>query len=368
MTFNNLEIPQHAVPPSSPNSYIYDGTDLAIFHDGLHRYIVIKNSRTAVKLKEPYTSSSNYAYVIGDNNSNLYIVNPGLRQVQILTISGVNIIDSVVNLNDYNRFRDVSIIGSNLTQNTFIPQGGGVNGEFVVVGGYLHNAAGGISLGSYLIEDDAMCYMYSADRGASWSGPWFPFLQPSPPMLLHGTIISVVLYQDNWYFQLSQRQGTQFSSRLYVVQALGVDLNGNIVPNSIMETSTADPAVYQLPMLAYNNGIYTIDTARNNYFFYDLTTSTLNTNFGANINNFNLTGGSILITNDDTCTPTTITPVVNTGENTFMLSTLANTDLSFTITPGKVLIDDDKGLGPSFTMLGGIAEYDHFIQPSEVTI
>lgn len=367
MTFNNIEIPQHVVTPVSPNSYIFDGVDLAMLHDGLHRYVIIKNINTAVRLIEPNTSSSNYAHVIGDNTSNIFVVNPGQRQVRILTASGSNIFENVINLNDFNQLRDISIVGSNLTQNIFIPQGGGVNGNNIVVGGYISNVGGAPTIGGNAIQSNALCYMASTDSGGTWTGPWFPFVLSTPTFqFLEGTVIGAVFYQDNWYFQISEKIGTQYTNKLILVEALGVDLIGDEVPGSAMESLTADPAVYQLPLLAYDNGIWTVDTARNGYFFYDLEIESINFTSLPNVTAITRVGSEVRITSETNCTPTAIPASASTGENRLTVTALPGTPLNIDIEPGKILIDDDQSDGTVFSMLGGAVESDHYVQPSNV--
>ena len=368
MTFNNIEIPQHVVTPPTPNSYIFDGVDLAMLHDGLSRYVIIKNINTAVRLIEPNTSSSNYAHVIGDNISNVYVVNPGQRQVRILTASGSNIFENVVNLNDYNRLRDISIVGSNLTQNIFVPRGGGVSGDFVVVGGYIDNVGGAPTIGGEAIQTNALCYMYSDDSGGTWSGPWFPFVINTPTFaFLEGTVISTVLYQDNWYFQISELVGSQYTSKLISVGSLGVDLIGDEAPGSVIENLTADETVYQLPIAAHNNGIYTVDTVRNAFYFYDFETqATISTPFPG-VNNITRVGSDLQITQDIDCTPSTISASVGTGANRVTVLDIGGIPFNMNIGVGKILIDDDQGAGITPAMLGVPVESDHFLQPSYIT-
>ena len=118
MTFNNLEV----LLGNENTTLIQDGSTMSIFHDGTNRHVIIKNINTGVTLPEPNTTPGSPAYLINSDSNNALIINPGTRQLRKLTITGNNFSESIINLNDYNRLKDFSIVGTNTTQYVFIPQ------------------------------------------------------------------------------------------------------------------------------------------------------------------------------------------------------------------------------------------------------
>ena len=366
MTFNNIEIPVHTIAPPTPNTYIYDGVDLAMIHDGLHRYVIVKDIETAVRLPEPNTSTANYAHVIGDNVTSVFIVNVAQRQVRKITSSGANLTESVVNLNDYNRFRSFEIVGTNLTQNVFIPQGGGVQGSAIVVGGYISNPTG-FSVGGEVVQANAICYMSSEDSGATWTGPWFPFTQTdtAPFGFMEGTVVAALFYKDNWYFQLTNKQGSQYDLSISVVESLGVDLIGDLLQDGPISALSETETIYQLPFLAHNNFLFFSNTNRNGYYVYDLEADSFTFTALDNVTNFTKNGATVDVTSENDCNVAIRGGDESDGENTLLAFTLGNTAFLLIQTAGKILVNDDQDINPVNPMLGVSIETDHFLQPSE---
>lgn len=369
MTFNNIEIPIPTIAPSAPNTYIYDGVDLAMIHDGLNRYVIVKDIETAVRLPEPNTSSSNYAHIIGDNVSSVFIVNVAQRQVRKVTSSGANLTETVVNLNDYNRFRSFQTVGTNLTQNVFIPQGGGVQGSSVVVGGYISNTTG-FSIGGEVVQSNAICYMSSENSGATWSGPWFPFTHTDvvPFGFMEGTVVAALFYKDNWYFQLTNKQGSQYDLSIAVVESLGVDLIGDLLTDGPIAPLAETETIYQLPFLAHNNFLFFSNTNRTGYYTYNLETDTPTFTSLDNVTNFTKNGATADVTSENDCTVTVNGGAESFGQNTLLVTNLGGTEIALYQAAGKILVNDDQDQNPVNPMLGVAIETDHFLQPSTVEL
>ena len=367
MTFNNIEIPVHTITPPTPNTYIYDGVDLAMIHDGLHRYVIVKDIETAVRLPEPNTNTSNYAHVIGDNVTSVFVVNVAQKQVRKITSSGANLTETVVNLNDYNRFRSFEIVGTNLTQNVFIPQGGGVQGSAIVIGGYISNPTG-FSIGGQVVQANAICYMSSEDSGATWTGPWFPFIHTdtAPFGFMEGTVVAALFYKDNWYFQLTNRQGSQYDLSISVVESLGVDLIGDLLQDGPISAFTETETIYQLPFLAHNNFLFFSNTNRTGYYTYNLETDTPTFTTLDNVTNFTKNGSTVDITTENDCNITINGGAESTGQNIISAFTLGSTNLLLVQTAGKILVNDDQTQGVTNPMLNTVIETDHYLQPSEI--
>lgn len=366
MTFNNIEIPQNQVGTKTPNTQLYDGVTMAMVHDGLQRHIIIKSLETSVTLPEPDLLPGEYAHLIGGNSTSIFIANAPQHQLKKLTISGTNINPSTINLDEYNRLMDISIIGTNTTRNNFIPQAGYVNNNLIIIGGEISNTFG-VTIGGEVLQDGALCYMYSEDSGATFSGPWFPFVNGSN-VSLEGTVVAITQYLDNFYFQIVQdATAGNFHMGVQVVEALGADLIGDYLTGHPVLLNTATDDFYQLPFVAADKKLYFCSTARNSYYIHDIEDDTFSTNPVSTISNIQTIANDVYITLEDNCTPIIITPTALTDQESFSLFYLFDEPYFLNLKSGKILVDDDQGVGPTYQMLGGASvQSDHFLQPVEI--
>lgn len=365
MTYNNIEFPQVQTLAKTPRTGVYDGPTMALIHDGVNRHVIIKNIETAVTIPEPDLVAFEYAHVMGGDSNNIYILNPYQRQIKKLTIAGNSLNTTVINLNDFNRLKDISIVGTNTTRNNFIPQAGYVNNNLVIIGGEIENAFS-LTIGGEAVVDGALCYMSSEDSGATFSGPWFPFVNGSN-VALQGTVVAITDYLDNYYFEIVQdATASNFHLGVQVVEALGADLIGDYLTGHPVLLNTATDDFYQLPMIATDKKIYFTATDRNSYYVHDLETDVVSNPAITNITNIAVVSGDVYITSEDSCTPTVISPTSNAGENPLMNFYLMDSPYDLNVKSGKILVDDDQGVGPTYLMLGGPVQSDHFLQPTDI--
>ena len=78
---------------------------------------------------------------------------------------------------------------------------------------------------------------------------------------------------------------------------------------------------------------------------------------------FQIFQNQLLITTDDDCNATVITPTFTTGENVVSNFTLGSTVFNLEVTPGRTYVEDG---GLQSTVLGGEVISNHFVQPMTI--
>ena len=368
MTFNNLEIPTNSYSNRGSNWFIYDGNDIALIHDGLHRYMYIKNIQTAIKFKEPNTDSLNTAFIIGNNATNIYFLNPTTKQIRSISTNGQTLNEIYFNLNDYNYLKDLQYT-SNSTENSFMPTCGTVINEYIIIGGYLQNPSPGLIIDSIIVPNEALCYMYSNNGGATFQGPFFPFINTSDNTLLIGRCLNILKVNDNFIFYIARDTGAITQTNINIVQTLGVDFIGNNLFPLYLENSIALLTNYQLPFIYIDNKLYYQDTNKTGYFTYDFETDTNLFSLLNNITGFTNDTNTLRITTSDSCLSTDISPVNNTASNIISTGTINNTSISIQLNLGKTFIEeiDENLISQMFTdNPTGKINSNHFLQPAEL--
>ena len=357
MTFNNIEVLNNTYSNKAPNYQIYDGANIAVFHDGVERHMIIKNLNTAVSFKEPNSSITETSFIIGSTSTRLFFANPNTNQLRSISNTGTVVNEQIHNLNYFNKYRDLSFVGNNTTQNIFKPTCGNVFGETIVVGGTLLNASAGLTVANKSILTNAMCYMYSDNSGETFQGPFFPFLNNNSDIDV-GHSIGVVFVNDNYYFVVIGINGQDLS----VVQSLGVDLIGDSILAGALD-NPANSNNYQLPIAFFDNKIFFQDTNRSGYYTFNLETDNVDFTVLPNITTFSIIANELRITTLDSCTPTVIVGVNNSGANVITSFILNGEHRELHINVGKVLVQDT---GASSSLYNGTVNSDHFLQPASI--
>ena len=209
--------------------------------------------------------------------------------------------------------------------------------------------------------------MFSEDSGATFSGPWFPFVNGSN-VALKGTVVAITAYLGNYYFQIVQdATASNFHMGVQVVESLGADLIGDYLTGHPVLLNFATDDFYQLPILATDKKLYFTATDRQSYYVHDIEADTFINTATADITNIQNISGDVYITSEGSCTPATITPTANAGENILMEFYLMDVVQNLSVKSGKILVDDDQGVGPTYLMLGGgQVQSDHYIQPTDI--
>lgn len=374
MTFNHIEIPTAADSLNRSTWLIYDGPSISVIHDGVHRYMYLKNIGTAVKFKEPNTSytGGNTAFIIGSNGASLFMLNPTTRQLRSISTNGIALNEQIVNLNDYNKYKDVQYT-SNTTQNTFVPSCGHVNGNTIVIAGRLENISPGLSIPTFIstatINANTLCYMYSTNSGSSFEGPFFPFINQTPENLFTGRCVNVLFINDNWVFYNSVNLGASQGSNLFFVQSLGVDFNADPIFDPYLETPSASVDRMSLPMVYFDNKIFFQDTLKTGYHLYDFTDDSYSFNVLANITAFTIVVNELRITVDD-CDPVIIPAENEAGAVTITSFNLSGADYTIDIGLGVTFIEEQSQniVSPMFTNGSFNLNSDHFLHPANLEL
>lgn len=359
MTFNNIEVLNNTYNNKAPNHQIYDGSNIAVIHDGVERHMIIKNLNTAVSFIEPNSNITETCFIVGGTSTRLFFANPNTNQLRSISNTGTVISEEIHNLNHFNKYRDLAFVGTNTTQNIFKPTCGNVFSETIVVGGTLLNTSSGLNVGGEIVPSNAMCYMYSNNSGETFQGPFFPFLVNGTSQISPGHPCGVVFVNDNYYFITITPDG----QNLNVVQSLGVDLIGDDVLDVGDLDNPANNNNYQLPFSFFDNKLFFQDTNRTGYYTFDLETDSIQFNTLANITAFSIVANELRITTLDSCSPTVIVGVNNSGANVITSFTLNGEPKELHINVGKVLVEDTGAPSPLYN---GTVNSDHFLQPASI--
>lgn len=305
MTFNHFEIPISSNNLSRSTHLIYDGPNISIIHDGVSRYIYLKDTSIGVKFKEPNTDlmTEDTAFIIGSNNTNLYILNPSTRQLRSIDITNLTNNEKFYNLNDYNKFKDLSY-GN--TGNNFIPTCGHVNNSTIVIGGYMNSMQPGVIIEGQPIVSDNPCYMYSIDNGLTFLGPFFPFINTDTNTLYLGRIINLLFTNNTWIFYMVFNIGAANGVNLNSISGLGLNFNGTNLYNPFLETPNALLTNWSLPMKYFDNRIFFQNTTKTGYHIYSFIDNSHNFNLAANITAMTIVNNELKITNSTDCSTITI--------------------------------------------------------------
>lgn len=358
MTFNNIEVLNNTYSNKAPNHQIYDGANIAVIHDGVERHMIIKSLNTAVSFLEPNSNTAETCFIVGSTSTRLFIANPDTNQLRSISNTGTVINEQIHNLNHFNKYRDISFVGTNTTQNIFKPTCGNVFGETIVVGGTFLNASGGLIVDGKAVSSNAICYMYSDNSGETFQGPVFPFLDSNDDIDI-GHPIGVVFVNDNYYFVTLGING----QNLNIVQSLGVDLIGDDILDIGDLDNPANTNNYQLPFSFFDNKLFFQDTNRTGYYTFDLETDTIQFTVLANITAFSIVANELRITTLDGCAPTVIVGVNNSGANVITSFYLNREFKELHINVGKVLVEDTGAPSPLYN---GTVNSDHFLQPASI--
>ena len=373
MTFNHIEIPTATDNLNRSTWLIYDGPNIAVIHDGVNRYMYLKNIKTAVKFKEPnatFTGGAT-AFIIGSNLSTLFILNPSTKQLRTIATSGVNINEKVINLNDFNKYKDLQYT-SNITQNTFVPTCGHVNQDTVVIGGYLQTISSGLSIqseqGPATIGANTICYMYSTNGGSTFNGPFFPFINQDPQTLFTGICTNILFINDNWVFYNTVDLGSSIGSNLFFVQTLGVDFIGDNIFDPYLDTPSADINVMSLPMVYFDKKIYFQNTLKTGYWVYNYIDDTHAFTALANISAFTIVGNELRITTGADCTPLIIPAENEAGAVTITSFNLGASDFTIDVGLGATLVEEgaENADHPMFDNEVGNFNSDHTLHPATI--
>jgi len=362
MTFNNIELLANTYTYKAPNHQIYDGSNIAVIHDGTQRHLIIKNIAAAVTFIEPNANITETSFIVGGTSTKVFFANPDTNQLRSISNTGTIINEQYHNLNFFNKYRDLAIIGTNTTQNVFKPTCGNVFGETIVVGGTLQNISAGLLVGGLTIPNNTMCYMYSTNSGETFQGPFFPFLVNGVNQIDSGHPCGVIFVNDNYYFVTITANG----QNLNVVQSLGVDLIGDDILAIGDLDNPANVNNYQLPLAFFDNKIFLQDTNRTGYFTFNLEDDTINFTTLANITAFSIVGSELRITTLDSCTPTLVPAVNNAGINTITSFNLNGFEIKLQVNVGKVLVEDTPTVNINPPLYNGVVNSDHFLQPASV--
>ena len=369
MTFNNLEIRESANNLPRSTWYIYDGSNIAVIHDGTKRYIYIKNINTAVEFIEPNTTYTNNstAFIIGSNRSNLYFLNPTTRQLRAIGTDGVSINEQFYNINDFNKLKDLRY---GTTGNDFVPTCGHIKDSTIVLGGYMESVQPGISIDNRAIANETAAYMYSVDNGATFIGPIFPFINPINNTFYTGRVINTLFINDNWVFYVSFNLGASQGTNLNFVQTLGVDSIGNNIFDPFLETPSASASNLSLPMVYFDNKIYFQSSNKTGYFVYTYETDTSNFVTLENITGFSIVPGELRITTLDSCDPVIIPALNEQGAVTITSFKLLGTDFKINIGIGKTYVEETFENDEAFVFTNNTDSLNtsHFLQPASLNI
>jgi hypothetical protein len=377
MTFNHIEIPTTSDSLNKSTWLVYDGPNISVIHDGISRYMYIKNIGTAVRLKEPNTSytSETTAFIIGSNSSTLFILNPSTKQIRSMSTNGVVLNEQIINLNDYNKYKDIQYT-SNPTQNTFVPTCGHVSNNSIVIGGYLENISLGLSVptpnsnSSINIANRTLCYMYSINNGSSFIGPFLPFISQNSQNLFTGTCINILFVNDNWVFYNAVDLGVSQGSNLFFIQSLGVDFIADPIFNPYLETPSASINSISLPMVYFDKKIFFQDTLKTGYHVYDFTDDSYTFNVLNNISAFTIILNELRITTRDDCDPIIISAENQTGSVTITSFNLGGQEYKIDIGLGVTLIEEENqnNIHPMFSNGEIPLNSDHFLHPANLEI
>lgn len=370
MTFNNLEIPIAANTLSKSTWFVYDGPNIAVIHDGVKRYIYIKNINTAVVFPEPFTSFTNgeTAFIIGSNNSNLYFLNSTTQQLRAISVDGVSINEQFYNINDFNKLKDIKY---GLSGNTFIPTCGHVTGSNIVLGGYMEAVQPGVTISGKTIANGVACYMYSDNNGSSFKGPFFPFINPSTNSLYIGKVINCLFINDNWVFYVSLNLGSAQGTNLNFIQSLGVDFIGNNIFDPFLETPNANENNFSLPMVYFDNKIFYQSSSKAGYFVYNYVDNSNLFNTLSNITGFSILPGELRITRSNSCDPVVIPALQEAGAVTIANFNIGTQSIKLRVGIGKTYIKEieENNISPLFTNSStDKLNTSHFLQPATLDI
>lgn len=362
MTFNNIEISRDRYYKDFSHIDIYDGSNLAMLHDGRSKYLYLKNQNITVVIPEQNAENEDVAY-IGASSSRIYTINSTYTQLNSISTTGTTLQEEVVQLNNFNRLKDFSYVGTNNTLNTFYPKCGYVQNNLIVIGGHIGQVSSGLNIESKNISQNSTCYMYSNNSGASFKGPFFPLINKTTSSVLTEDLYAITYINDNWYFYHGNDTGGQLS----VAQSIGVDFIAD--PLLTQRISTTNQPNYQAPLFYFNNAIYYQGLERNTYYRYSLLdNNNYQTVYTEPIFYLKPIGDKLYICLKDSCDPIIVNRNESSARNTIGVFTIGESTYRINVGLGKTLIDEEsENIESEHFNSGSKVNSDHYIQPGFIS-